>query len=105
MYTSPISNVDLGEQVIPVVYTPKHQRRIVDIGVHSCAVACTSSYIYDRSGCDPLSILPRPTSNQVIGALPNKQNTGSILEVLSHVLLVEKIPVQALVYSKTVNYE
>ena len=92
MYTSPKSNVDLGEQVIPVVYTP-------------VAVACTSSYIYDRSGCDPLSILPRPTSNQVIGALPNKQNTGSILEVLSHVLLVEKIPVQALAYSKLVNLE
>jgi len=42
---SATSNVDIGEEVIAVVYTPKHRRRNVDFGVHSCTVACTISYI------------------------------------------------------------
>ena len=45
VYTSPISNLDFGEEFIAVVYTPKHRCRSVDFGVNLCAVACTISYI------------------------------------------------------------
>ena len=36
-----------------------------------CALSHVRFRIYDRFGCDPFTIPPRPTSNQVVGAPPN----------------------------------
>ena len=58
----------MNKSLIAVIYTPKNRRLIVDVGVHSFAVAFR---IYDRSECDSFSITPRPTTNQMIGAPPD----------------------------------